>query len=107
MGLKNIPNLQDQKYELLSATLGADSDLTSALAVPLGERVTVKPVRVRTTAVSGREVVEFARTGATGGSVQLTVGQPADGLVMAYFGRGLIIVSDTFHWKCFTRPPGP
>ena len=55
VGFKNIPNLQDQKYELLSATLGADSDLTSALAVPLGERVTVKPVRVRTTAVSGRE----------------------------------------------------
>ena len=107
VGFKNLPNLLDQKYELLSATLGAGSDLAAALAVPCGERITLKPVRVRTTAVAGREVVEFARASGAGGPVLLTVGQPSDGLLLAYCGRGLLILCDHHHWKLMPRPPGP
>ena len=108
VGFKNLPGLQDQKYELLSASLGADSDLKAALAVPCGERIALRPVRVRTTAVAGREVVEFARTGAGGGTVLLTAGQASDdGLLLAYLGFRIVIVADRFHWRPLPRPEGP
>lgn len=107
VGFKTMPGLEDQKYELQSATLGAASDLAAALAVPYGERIAIRPLRVRTVAVAGREVVEFSQDGGGGAPLLLTAGQPAEGLLLAHFGPRLLIVCDHFHWKLFPRPEGP
>lgn len=107
VGFKHMPELKDQKYDLQSASLGELSDLRAALAVPFGARIALKPVRVRTAAIEGREVVEFARDGAPGAPVLLTTGTPADGLLLAHYGPRILVVCDQLHWRLFPRPAGP
>ncbi len=111
---KTMPNLKDQKYELLAGELGADSDLAKALALAYAERLRWHPVRVRSTAVAGREVVELAplepgatRPAAGAAAKQFTVGVPADGVRLAYVGPRLVILCDHLHWRIVPRPPGP
>ena len=111
-GLKTIPGLLDQKYELQSQRLGDGSDLAEALTVPCGALLRVEPVRVRST-TPGREVLElrYLPAGETreaentaGGIVISTVGSWTDSVYLAYVGRYVVIVNDYHHWKVLPKP---
>lgn len=105
VGFKTMPGLEDQKYELLSGRLGEGSDLKAALARPYGDGIRAKPVRVVTTAIPGREVMEVSREAEP--ALALTAGREDQPLFLAYVGRRLVVLCDSFHWVALPRPPGP
>ena len=102
VGFQHIRGLPNQKYELRSAILGADSDLAGALAAPYGGRIRLHPIRLKTI-VSGKPLVEFD-TGANAGSAVLSVGAKHDRVTFAYMGDRIILLSDGSHWKAVPTP---
>lgn len=99
--LATIKGTPRQRYVLESTRLGAESDLTGALAVPYGSRITVAPVRVMGGEGAG-ETVEFAAPGGKSGA--LTVGTGMEGVTFAFNGKSIIVLADRDHWRVVARP---
>lgn len=116
VGLKRIPGLLDQKYELLSKRLGTGSDLAEALKVPCGDKIRIRPLAVRS-AEPGREIIEMGAAPPPEGSappksaaapasatVLVSAGQSSSGVLLAYVGRHLLVLCDDYSWKVLPRP---
>jgi hypothetical protein len=94
VGFNKVPGFENQKYELQSPTLGASSDLTTALKVPYADGINLVPVQVWD---RNPPLVKFD-TGA------FPVGQNINGIHIAYAGRDLVIVCNHSYWKIYPRP---
>jgi len=94
---KHLKGIRGQKYELISASLGASSDLETALAVPYASRIPLKPSRV-IGGGAGSEAIEFATTDGTNEKKVLNVGSESDGIRFPYRGASLLVLSDGDHW---------
>ena len=114
VGLKTIPGLLDQKYELLSRTLGDGSDLAQALTLKYGEKIDAKAVGMRSS-TPGREVVDMvigarARESEIGPKTRtslVSVGTWTEGMFLAYVGKRILLVCDRHHWEILVRPTEP
>lgn len=113
VGLKTLPGLLDQKYELQAQDLGSGSDLADALTLDYGERIEAKAVGMRST-TPGHEVVDMvvgprARDDAKpGGRTSLaSIGMWTEGVYLAYVGKRILLVCDRYHWKVLVKPAGP
>lgn len=91
--------LEKQQYLLESTHLEATSDLTKALAVPYASRITLEPVGP---APGSTDVYEFASPRRK--SLLLQAGREMDGMMVAYLGTNLIVLSDGSHWRVVAKP---
>jgi hypothetical protein len=113
VGLKTLPGLLDQKYELQSRKLGEGSDLAEALALGYGERIEAKAVGMRS-ATAGREIVDMligaraseSYSGPKDKASLASVGMWTEGVFLAYVGQRIILVCDYYHWKILVKPTG-
>ena len=96
--LKGFPR---QRYILESKRLGANSDLTRALAVPYASRIQLEPVRI-VTGLGAGETVEFVTPARK--NIALMAGTDMDGILFAYLGKSLIVLTDGNHWRLVPRP---
>ena len=115
VGYRRLSGLQNQKYELQSARLGARSDLAQALAAPYAEQITLRPLGLSSTA-PGREVVEMERVPPPGAAdaeevsprarqtAQVGVHTWTEDVLLVYVGQHIILVCDRSHWKVFPKP---
>jgi hypothetical protein len=114
VGLKAIPGLRDQKYELMSPKLGEDSDLERALAEPYGGRTRIAVSRLLS-GQAGQEVLEVVCRPVTGeaeGEVSdakgetavLSVGSSFGAIYLAYVGERIVIVCDRDYWTLLPKP---
>lgn len=115
IGFKSMPGLLDQKYEISSSRLGRGSDLAESLAVPYGDLIHIRPIRMLSSKQGG-EVVEWmlsppssatdddATAKPAGQTVALGIGSIADGPGVVYIGRTILVVHDNYHFKIFVRP---
>jgi len=114
VGLKTLPGLLNQKYDLQSRTLEGGSDLPKALTLGFGEGIEAKPAGMRST-TPGHEVVDMlfgprARetdAGANGRASVVSVGTWTEGVFLAYVGKRIILVCDRYHWEILVKPTGP
>lgn len=115
VGFKSLSGLLDQQYEISAQKLGNGSELAAALAVPYGGMMHVRPNRMLSSK-PGSEIVEWliAPSAASPADAQkpkpaertvaLGVNSTSEGLSVAYIGRTILIVYDTYHWKLLARP---
>ena len=113
VGYSRLSGLLNQKYTLRSQKLGSGSDLEQVLAMPYGEQITARMLRIPSS-VPGREVVEMeialpvdpADEGAVPRRLTVAAGVNAwsEGLFLAYVGRNFILVCDRSHWKVYPKP---
>ena len=96
--LKGFPR---QRYVLEAKRLGANSDLTQALAVPYASRIQLEPVRI-VTGLGAGETVEFVTPARK--NIALMAGTDMDGIIFAYLGKSLIVLTDGDHWRVVPRP---
>ena len=94
-----LKDVTAQIYELQSPTLGANSDLQAALAIPYGSRLGLHPVRV------DGEAVTFT-TGGGQDRVVLSPGTEFSGTAFVFLGESLLVLSDGNHWAVLRRPGG-
>ncbi len=90
-----------QRYRLESRTLGRDSDLTRALAVPFGARIGVRLVRRLTDAAS--PTVELELIG-SGRNATLMEGTSHAGIRLAKVGTHAVLLCDGNHWQVLMMP---
>jgi hypothetical protein len=100
VGFRKLPGLRDQKYRLTCQRLGSRSDLHTALAIPYASRITLQPVKEIST--SSGTVVEF--TSPTGNPLVMSLGTRDRGIVFAYLGKRILLLSDGDHWSLLPRP---
>lgn len=103
VNFKYVRGFKNQKYELLSTTLGTNSDLAVSLAKPYGSEIRLKPVKLMT-GTPGRETFSFERTGEKKETVFIALGSSNNNVLFAFCGQRLIILSDGNHWSIITRP---
>jgi hypothetical protein len=113
VGYSRLSGLLNQKYTLRSQKLGSGSNLEQVLAMPYGEQITARMLRIPSS-VPGREVVEMEIAlpvdpedeGAVPRrqAVAAGVNSWSEGLFLAYVGRQFILVCDRSHWKVFPKP---
>ena len=113
VGYSRLSGLLNQKYTLRSQKLGSGSDLEQVLAMPYGQQITARMLRIPLSA-PGREVVEMeialpvdpADEGAVPRRLTVAAGVNAwsEGLFLAYVGRNFILVCDRAHWKVYPKP---
>ena len=90
-----------QGYTLQSKRLGADSDITKALEIPYGDRINLTPVRLMSTS-SDKVTIEFLLP--TQKSIYLQAGTASEGMVVAYVGAKILVLSDGSHWRIVVKP---
>ncbi len=104
--LQSMPSLEWQRYTLQSRTLGDDSALHEALAIPYATRIPFTPLRVF--APEGRPpIIGLARTDAAhlerpAASVGLGVWH--EGVSVARISSAWVIMHDRLHWKIIPTP---
>ncbi|MCX6998258.1 MAG: hypothetical protein NTV49_14535 [Kiritimatiellaeota bacterium] len=99
--LRAIQGLRGQRYVLESRQMGAASDLTRALAWPYAGGIDFEPMRILP-GVGAGDTVEFSSP--THKRIVLMPGTDMDGVVFAYLGRSLLILTDGNHWRVTPRP---
>lgn len=95
----SIRGMQAQQYSLESSRLGSLSDLAKALDLPYASRITLEPVRP---SPIGNDTFEFATPSQKG--IFLQAGADKDGIVVAYLGQNVIVMSDGSHWRVMLKP---
>ena len=98
----HLTGISGQRYELLSAGLGADSDLAAALAKPYPAAGFPKAVRFLSRA-EGQRSVMFS-TG--GGQAGCSEGGSVGAWTLARAGEGLIVMSNGDFWALQAAPEG-
>jgi len=101
VGIKGLPTMQDQRYELLSTALGDQSPLEVALEAPYGFGIDLIPEAVFP--ALNPPQVSF-KNPAGGGATAIPLGRSAGGLYLAYIGNQIVIVCNHSYWKIFSRP---
>ena len=94
-------NIPRQGYSLQSKHLGGLSDLNAALAIPYADRVSLIPVRIMPGSTD-KVTIEFMLP--TQKTVYLQAGTVSDGIVVAYVGARIVVISDGTHWKVAAKP---
>ncbi len=89
-----IKGMKSQRYVLESGRLGAGSDLKKALDVPYAAGIRLEPVKP---SPIGNDTYEFSTPSQK--SIFLQAGTSKDGVVVAYLGANLIVLSDGNHWS--------
>lgn len=107
VGFKHLKGFDNQKYELQSQRLGSSSDLAKVLAMPYAGRITLRPVKLVSSA-SGSTLVQFADDAASGPAakkpIQMRIGSRCGWIVFAYMGEHIILLADEDHWKAVAKP---
>lgn len=101
VGVPGLPTVQDQRYELLSTTLGDQSALEVALEAPYGFGIDLVPEAVFP--ALNPPQVSF-KNPAGGGATAIPLGRSAGGLYLAYIGSEIVIVCNHSYWKIFPSP---
>lgn len=100
-GIKGLPKFQDQRYELLSLTLGDQSDLETALNSPYAFNIRHEPAQVW--ADRKPPQVLFKKPGG-GAAAALPEGAQSGEFYLAYVGGSMIVVCNHSYWKIFPTP---
>lgn len=95
----SLKGMQKQQYVLESSRLGSGSDLEKALNVPYASRINLMPVRA---SQIGNDTYEFATPLQKG--IFLPEGAEREGIVVAYLGANVIVLSDGTHWRIALKP---
>jgi len=114
VGYSSMPDLLNQKYSLSSGRLGKNYDLKKALATPYGSQIRIRPTGV-TSMVRGRkqteiEIEDTTRQSAEGRETQekrtimVNTGIRTKEALLAYSGKHIFLVCDSYHWKAFLKP---
>jgi len=103
VNFKYLRGLKNQKYELLSTTLGNNSDLTNSLAKPYAGEIKLKPVKL-ITGTPGKETFSFERIGEKKETIFIAVGSKNNNVLFVFCGQEIIILSDGNHWSVLPRP---
>jgi hypothetical protein len=114
VGFRHLPGLLNQKYAIRAHKLGAGSSLEQALALPYGEQIRIRVIRLLST-VPDREVVEMEimppllgnpdqAPGRERKRVTVGVNTWTEDVLLAYVGRQIILVCDRLHWKVLPKP---
>lgn len=99
--VENKGGLSRQGYSLQSKHLGTNSDLRVALTFPYAEGITLTPTRI-VSGSSDRATIEFVLPSQK--TVSLQAGTASEGIVVAYVGDRLIVLSDGNHWRVVPKP---
>jgi hypothetical protein len=94
---KFITGIAKQTYRLESTTLGPASDLATALAIPYGSRITLRPVRIEA------GVVTFQPAGQTQ-PVLLSPGTSYAGITYVEQVGAELLLTDGDHWALIPQP---
>ncbi len=98
-GLKVPAKFADQRYELGSASLGNSAELAKALELPYAAAIDARPTKVW----DDRDP-PMAQLNFTAGASAMPAGKTERGILLAFIGEKIIVVSNREHWKIFSRP---
>ena len=101
-GIKGLAKFQNQRYELLSARLGDQSDLETALQSSYAFNIRHQPVQVLTN--MNPPQVTFKTSDGNGAAAAFPVGSQSGGIHLAYAGQTVIVVCSHSYWKVFPTP---
>jgi len=106
VALLTLPDMKGQKYQLASTRLGGDSELDKALEREYASGVRLEPAAI-VSGTAGRETVRFKPAGDDADSrspILLSPGGESDGIMFAYMGSHILILTDGNHWNVMPRP---
>jgi hypothetical protein len=102
-GFQDVPGFRDQKYKLESVSIQPPHDVAAALAVPYGDRMVARPVRVPQSQTLLK--LETMAPEGTKDAVVSQAGESVDGIYIAHVGRNLVVLCDSLHWKVLPWKP--
>ena len=95
----SIKGMGNQQYLLESTRLGSTSDLVKALARPYAAGINLEPVG---DSPDSAGMYEFASPFKK--SIFLQAGGEMEGIMVAYMGKNIIVLSDGSHWRVVVKP---
>jgi hypothetical protein len=103
-GLQHIAGTPGQTYRLQSLTLGAHSDLASALQRPYAGTLKVRAVQTIPGKDGGHPSVSFELAGARPRLMILAPGSITDAFTFCHAGETILVLSDGEYWLVLPRP---